>query len=339
MKWKNLNLGERVQGIHTGRMDRDQWLSLRMSMGTLGGSDIGVVCGRSKYKSNVALFWEKVGLKERTFTGSRATLRGQLMEYPIVGNLWQYHDGNDKDSVVRNEALGNKVREFRKINYLIRNPRYPGLHANLDGHIVYTPNYDGKGVLEIKTITSRVAEQYEIGFPPTYLYQVQAYLMITGYEYAELAVYIIDKDELVIYPMYAKPNFQAMIWEKCQDFLQRVKEARMAIKGLKKKLEIEQTVSQIEPEPIPSTVLEEFYSERHKMLEDKVVIEHTPREIVEAALAYLEYKDAARVAEEKSLEAKIKVQKFMRDNGAKRATWPNGYIGWKSRLVIKNKGK
>ena len=338
IEWKRLKLGKYVEGIHTAGMSHNEWLSLRnllhSNQTALGGSDIGVVMGLSKYKSNISLFWEKVGLKERTFKGNRATLRGHLMEDPIVAYLWEHHDGSDPDSVVRNHELGHKPRKCRNLNYIIRSKDHPGILANVDKHLIHTPEYHGKGVLELKTMTSRVADQYEIGFPPGYLCQIHAYMMVTGYEYGELAIYITDKDEMVIYPIWRDEEFEARIYEYVADFLTRVKEAKRALKGLKKQREIEQTVSMLEPEPIPSEVLAQFYSSRHKELEDKIDLV-APEEIAAQAEAYIKAKADEQEAKERAVEAKVAIQKFMRDNYAKRAEWPGGYIGFKSRLIVK----
>ena len=160
--------------VSTVDMPQSDWLAYRRN--GLGGSDIATVMGLNKYKSSHELFYEKV--EGATETPENISMfMGKYMENSIA-ELWSYWDG-DLESMMKNFRENIQVRKCRKVNAYLVNPDYPHLFASVDR--VITKGDAGKeGILEIKTISGWVSDQWLGGIPPQYLVQLQQYLLITG---------------------------------------------------------------------------------------------------------------------------------------------------------------
>ena len=134
-------------------IDRDKYI---------GGSDVPIIMGISSFKTRWELLQEKAGLKENTFTGTKYTEYGNVMEPQI------------RDYINRN--LKKKFKPSQIINGDIR--------CNTDG-------FNGSCVLEIKT-TSHIYE--EVNDYKVYLVQLLLYMQENGVKKGKLAVYSRPKD-------------------------------------------------------------------------------------------------------------------------------------------------
>jgi len=68
MKIKHTEInGKKVGYYDVSNLSYDEWVAFRNSLGKLGGSDVGTVCGVNKFKDGLTLFLEKIGLKEDSF--------------------------------------------------------------------------------------------------------------------------------------------------------------------------------------------------------------------------------------------------------------------------------
>lgn len=142
-------------------LDEQQWHAHRKQ--GLGGSDIGVLFGTSKWKNNVQLYYEKIGKRpiiEETKSNWFTLEYGKRME-DLVAMLFEEKTG------------------FRTIvdTRMFAHPLYPFLQGNVD-RLVQLP--DGSIVgLEIKTASTFTIDAWENGAcPAPYVLQARLYMAI-----------------------------------------------------------------------------------------------------------------------------------------------------------------
>jgi putative phage-type endonuclease len=162
-----------------------------------GGSDVAKVLGLSRFGGPMDVYLEKTGQS------------APLIETPVMrwGKLLE-------DPIAREYAL-QTGRKVRRVNGTLRHPQFPFLMAHLDR----TAHKKGERprVLEAKTAGQFQAADFgEPGtdeVPDDYLVQVLWYLLLTGYDVADLAVliagqkfaiYTIPRDEVLIGEMRAE---------------------------------------------------------------------------------------------------------------------------------------
>ena len=147
----------------------DEWRSRRTSY--IGGSDAGVIIGANKWKNNVELWEEKVGIKKPA----------DLSKNPLVTY------GKEAEKHLR-ELFKLDFPEYSvsyEENNMWLNERYPFAHASLDGWIA--DNDGHHGILEIKTATINSkahGEEWKNGIPQSYYAQILHYLMVTEFDFA-----------------------------------------------------------------------------------------------------------------------------------------------------------
>lgn len=147
-------------GEYDVSIDRDKYI---------GGSDIPVICGISKFKTRWQLLLEKAGLEQSSFTGNRFTEYGHYIE-PFI---------RDHINLVYKAKFGEIFNEFvpnRVINGDIR---------------CHTDGFNGDCVLEIKS-TSEVFSTVD-GYK-SYLVQLVKYMEQNEVQYGILAVYDRPED-------------------------------------------------------------------------------------------------------------------------------------------------
>lgn len=150
---------------------REEWLASRKR---IGGSDAAAIIGKNPYRSNVDLWKIKTGQMEAEDISQKP--------YVLYGTLAEPH--------IR--ALFSLDYQEYKVEYeennMFLNSCYPFAHASLDGWL--TDKESGrKGILEIKTTTilnSLQQDKWRDQIPDNYYIQVLHYLMVTGFEFAEL---------------------------------------------------------------------------------------------------------------------------------------------------------
>jgi predicted phage-related endonuclease len=303
----------------------------------IGGSDAGTLLNLNKYKSPINLFYQAIGLSNLPNIMNHIMLHGkQLEEY--VANCWQYYDGTP-EGWVENTLNNNKIKKYRKVKAIIQNPKYPALFANIDGQITHHPVYGKKkGILEIKTISGYSADSYEAGIPPSYLLQVQHYMLVTEMKYAEIC-YLKDGRDLGVVTFEADPDLQNTILQEATNFQKRVFAARELLD--KYRLEnpyatnddLYGVVANLEPEADNSEAYAAFLSERHKARETEVQMQGTEEHQEWAVLAQ-EYSQAIKSAEDDKRLYQNKLKQVMEQNGATVMNLPDGKITWRKQFLI-----
>jgi len=173
------------------------WLEERRK--GIGGSDVAAIMGISPWKTAYQVYQEK--RKEvKDWEGNEITEWGKRMEPAI--RQW-YSD-----------KTGRSVRLPEKILF---SQEHPFMFASMDG---YT---DDRRVVEIKTARygKGWGEPETNQIPDYYMVQVQHYMIVTGFEVADVPVSIGGgSPELYIVP--ADAELQTLIIEACAEFWQRV---------------------------------------------------------------------------------------------------------------------
>lgn len=166
----------------------------------IGGSDAPVIIGLSSWKSPFQLYLEKTGQAPEA----------DLSEIERV--QW----GIKLEDLVAREFMARTGMKVRRVNQRQRHKEKPYLVAQIDRRIV------GGGILECKTTDASRKQDWEDGVPDHYLVQVQHQLLVTGEDFAYIAVLIggntfkyfkIDRDETMI------NNLQVILddfWNKVQ---------------------------------------------------------------------------------------------------------------------------
>lgn len=319
----------------TAKLSEAEWQTLRQSFvdrGMVGGSDAGTLLGFNKYKSAINLFYQAIGINNLPNRMNGAMLHGKQLE-DYVADCWQYYDGTE-EGWVDNTLKNNKIKKFRKVKAIIENPKYPVLFANIDAKITKHPNYGRKaGVLEIKTISGYSADSYEAGLPPSYLLQVQHYMMVTEWNYAEIC-YLKDGRELGCVTFEADAEIQTAILDAAINFNRRVSEARKALHGVIDNNEALQIASHYEPEADNSQAFNEFISEKHKARENEVSIQGTD-EHEQWAYNYTKLNADIKALESDKQLYQNRLKQVMEKEGATIMELPNGKITWRKQFSVK----
>lgn len=259
----------------TTDMTADDWLAFRRF--GIGASEVGAVMGLSQYKSNVELFYDKIGLGLGMNIENIAMFMGTELEQ-FVANLWQYWNGSEA-GLIENYRAGNRVRKMQRVNAYLQNKKYPWLFVSLDRKILKHTDEDGKergnGALEIKTISGYEADKWESGIPPSHVVQVQTQCKVAEFKYGELAV-LKDGRKFDVYPFEIHNGVCREILKQTKDFWMRVEQARKILTqkfeaeknfNRKKVLELEADLQRLEPEPDASDGLAKFLKEKYKNAE------------------------------------------------------------------------
>ncbi|MEO9887053.1 MAG: lambda-exonuclease family protein [Balneola sp.] len=162
-----------------------EWVNSRQFM--LGGSEIAAALGKSPYQTPFQLYLLKTGRREPQGS-TPITEMGHILE-PVCAEKFT-------------KMTGLKVRN---ISEPYEHPEYSFLRGNIDRQIVSSEKHPGSGVLEIKTTNSFLLRNEPNAYPLSWEYQIQHYLMLTGYQYAYLQ--IMERDTGYFHdPIYIERN-------------------------------------------------------------------------------------------------------------------------------------
>lgn len=198
--------------------NRKKWLEIRRN--GIGGSDAGAAVGKNRYKSNVALWREKVGI-----------------DVP--------QDISDKPAVAYGKQAEPCLRELFRLDFpeyqvdyhefgMYFSDEFPYMFATLDGELTEIST-GRKGILEIKTTTIQNSlqwDEWDDRIPDSYYIQVLHQLICTGFDFVRVMAHIkYFKDDVLRiqtrYYLIEKSEVQADIewlkqkektfWQSVQD--------------------------------------------------------------------------------------------------------------------------
>lgn len=255
--------------LNTKSWSREEWLQHRTK--GIGGSDVGTILGLNPYKSASQLFVEKLRLFPSGDADNVAAFMGDYME-DRVADLWTYYHADELE-FIKNAKTGNKTGKCHRVNAMLTNEKYPWLRGNIDRKITELNGEKINGVLECKTINGFYAKQFEDGIPPQYYYQLQTYLLITGYSFGQIAL-LVDGRNLVVEHFDADEQMQQEIIEKTKQFWDAIEQAQpIAEKVLQEEIKetkdfdlldsLSAQLSELEPNCDASKSYEDYMKQRY----------------------------------------------------------------------------
>ena len=157
--------------ISTAKMSREDWLKQRRE--GIGGSEAAAVLGVSPWSSPLSVYMDKLGLSEEK-EPTEAMKQGTAMEQ-IVADRFA-------------EETGKKIQRCFK---MFRHPEHDFMQANIDRQVMGEDGFVG---LECKTTSPFNKTDFEDGeVPPTYYWQCQHYMAVTGAKNWYLAVMVLSQ--------------------------------------------------------------------------------------------------------------------------------------------------
>lgn len=315
MNWQPIRVFPGTFGIPTAKLTREQWAAYRDKAGEhgIGGSEIGLLLPGAdlRFNSPIRMYYQRIGLWPSNYQDSKYAFMGRLLEQQVI-HLWRHWAGSWKETM-ENVDAGRLTRKSAHCNYIIKNPEFPYLFANIDNRIINSPDAPKrKGILECKTMSGHASDRYETGIPPKYIAQMQHYMLVTGQEYAELAV-LKDGVDFEVYPLFASEIIQNAIVSAAEAFFDCVIQAKAELKKLPRtatmndRLQIAQAF-----EPVVQNGDDEydFLSEKAKLRLSQQAVD-MPDEVLEWYLTYNNYKDTYDAAAEQMQGIKNKVRQKM----------------------------
>lgn len=167
----------------------------------IGGSDIGAIMGRNKYRSPVQVYYEKIGEVE-PFQGNAATHWGKILEAVVAAEY------------ARREGV--KVARDRK---LYAHPKFPYMRGHVDRRVL---GFEGGKGLEVKTAGKWFKPaDWEDEPPADYQLQCQWYMGLTTWELWDLAGLLAGQD-FRTYPIERNEFVIQEAFESAREFWDRV---------------------------------------------------------------------------------------------------------------------
>ncbi len=176
---------------------REDWLRARRS--GIGGSDVAAILGLSNWKTPYSVWQDKIG-------------QGVEIE-DNAPMKW----GRALEPVIRQEYAEATGRVVLQPTNMLRHPKYEFMLANLDGMT------EDRRVVEIKTARSAQGwgEPGSDQVPQDYMFQVQHYMAVTGFEVTDVAV-LIGGSDFRLYEVPADAELQEMMIDAESRFWQLV---------------------------------------------------------------------------------------------------------------------
>jgi predicted phage-related endonuclease len=202
-----------------------QWLAFRSN--GIGCSEIKKLLYPDDYGDALTLYYEKLGIKKDVLD-NEAMFHGRNLE-DYVARCWEHWDGvtdtYGTPNYIHNMEAKNNIRRCRNINSIVVNSKYPWLFANPDRLINIKGGFNmltgekltEEGVLEIKTTEGFAAEKWKYGIDPSFLIQLNGYLLILERVYGEVAV-LKNGRYLDVFPFDKSNQVCELILENTHEF-------------------------------------------------------------------------------------------------------------------------
>jgi len=289
----------KIKKIPTAGLSYEEWVNLRKSLvykGMVGGSDASTLLGLNPWTSKITRWNQSVGTANIKNIDNEVMFHGRLLE-DYVADLWQYWTG-DPVEMINNYQSKNKLRKSIRRNSIFINSDYPFLFANIDRQITKHDEMQGKGILEIKTISGYNADKWEGGIPPYYIAQIQLYMLVLGYDYGQFA-FLKDGRHMDVFTVEQNKSIQERIIDEAFTFYMSVQQAREILNESNPSNDQEayRLVSHLEPdvEDEYKIDLDQFLSEKHKAMVDRVCID-SDEGIEQLTKEYIKAREEEKIA-------------------------------------------
>ena len=166
-----MNLKEKESFKRIQAINREEWLKNRKK--GIGGSDCSAILGINRFKTNVCLWEEKLGIREPKKFDTEKTKYGHDAEEQIRSLFILDHP---------------EYELFHDEFMTLENIEYSFMLASLDGELTDKAK-NTKGILEIKTteiMNKQMLEEWNGQIPSNYYLQCLHYLLVTNYEFVWL---------------------------------------------------------------------------------------------------------------------------------------------------------
>ena len=308
-----MKIPNKVTLIDKRKMSNIEWQAMRSSY--IGGSDMGTLMGLNAFESALELFHRKVGVISSSKPESLSTYSGHTMESVIYESYWRFYDPENPtdERLVENAVAGRVMRTARRKNFTMISKEFPWLGANLD-YIIDENKFTPPGILDCKNSLTWVSNQYESNVNPVYVIQKQDYMLVTGFDYSELA-YLLDGRYPRVFPIPAERSIQEHIVRMSKEFWLTVLEGRKIWNDTSMSEEERlQELSTIEPQVDSSEALEGYLKDRFKKSKKNGQMVITD-EILEVGRNYLACNEQLNTIEDdKRLQGNL-IRKLFLDSG------------------------
>jgi len=202
----------------------------------IGGSDISAVCaGYSQDLAEISwtppikYYLQMIGEPVTPFSGNVPSNMGQYIESVII-DLYRCYDHSippDKDNT-HLMTMFDRRKKNRRVNRIICrhnyvwNTDYPHLSGSPDGFIYENR---GRGILEVKNMTSMEQNRYANKINPGHVLQCQHNMLCAGADYCDL-IRLIDGTWMDVIRFEADKEQQDFILYCASDFWKKVLLAR-----------------------------------------------------------------------------------------------------------------
>lgn len=319
---------EQVFSILTKVFKTKEWLEFKFPV--IGGSEIASIMGLNQYQSSIELFYEKVGLKPVHDIDNAAMFWGRELEAEIC-DKWQYWSGNPEE-MIENYKTGNIIRKCRRLKAYVQNVSFPWVFVSLDRLMNKRNNgieIVNEGVLEAKTISGWTSQQWESGFPPSMICQLQTQILVCELVYGELAI-LKDGRWFEVLPFDKHEGIHGRLLKESLQFFMDVKYgcSHFLLSEATTDESVQQwhvsKIDSVAPEPDGSASYQSYLSERYKQTDREV---EGGEEHAKLAMDYKYFKARAEEAEAGWTKASNKLKAFMKD--AHKLTFPGGSATWR----------
>lgn len=170
--------------VSTVTQDEDEEAWLRVRADGIGGSDVGTICGVNNFSSIRVCYLQKTGQWDQE--------KHPFSDVSKENMYW----GHRLEPVVADEYGRRNDCYVMELGATVAHKDIPWARANIDRMIFEkvgfdtegTPQYQFKGVLEVKTANVRTWEEWEEGnIKESYRYQLNWYLFVCGVGYGAFA--------------------------------------------------------------------------------------------------------------------------------------------------------
>lgn len=253
---------------------KEQWLEIRRS--GIGGSDVGPICGLSRWKSPIAVFLEKV--EGITTELGEAAYWGTVME-PVLANEFTKRTG----------------LQTKPLDRILIHESHEWARANVDRLIISS---DGDiGILECKTASEYLYEDWkDERIPDYYMVQLQWYFYVTGATWGYFAT-LVGGNKFIYYRVERDDAIISLLVDRCSRFWNEyvLTKTMPPFDGSKASSEL---VKALYPETTPDSIVD---------LDDQ------EEDLLPLITQLLHARIAVKLAEEKEQEAENQIKAIMKD--------------------------
>lgn len=169
--------------------NEEAWLQVRTK--GIGGSDVGSIMGVNPWSSARQVFFNKTGQYQDKLEPNEASKE-------------RMHFGHVLEPVVASEFDSRTDGKYYTVeaDMTFQSKDHPFLLANVDRFVIDSKTDEIVGLLECKTAGEFASEEWENGeVPPSYFYQVQHYLHVTGLKHAWIAA-LVGGNKFFMYDIF-----------------------------------------------------------------------------------------------------------------------------------------